>query len=303
VIDRGADGEAAVAFSSNDATKLEDERDNEELRRLLYVGVTRARDRLYLASQIDGRQQLRCPGRSLANLLPASLAALFADAAMNPDRRDVTWMGTAAGFTFSVCRPGTGSETRGSDTVADAAPLDVAPLSVRKTTSGVVSPKSRETTPEVVFGRQRLLGTVVHRLIQMRFDPATPLSGLSQRLAAFVPAEDRLDVENWDELVNEGLARYAAMYASPQYRELVESGECLFEVPFSHAAVDAESGADTVVRGVIDCLVVPTTGPATVLEFKTGVPRGGHDEQARRYQAAIRAILGKNDVEVKILYV
>ena len=38
------------------ATRLEDRRELEELRRLLYVAVTRARDRLYLAAEVDERR-------------------------------------------------------------------------------------------------------------------------------------------------------------------------------------------------------------------------------------------------------
>jgi hypothetical protein len=48
--------------------------------------------------------------------------------------------------------------------------------------------------------------------------------------------------------------------------------------------------------------VVPETGPVTVVEFKTGGRAPGHATQAEQYQAAIREILGKNDVDVKILY-
>ena len=50
VIERGPDGTPEVAFRSTPATKLEDRRETEELRRLWYVAVTRARDRLYLAA-------------------------------------------------------------------------------------------------------------------------------------------------------------------------------------------------------------------------------------------------------------
>ena len=105
IIERGPQGEPEVAFASNDATKLEDERDAEELRRLLYVGVTRARDRLYLAGQVDGRGELRRSGRSLASLLPSSIGGLFRDAAADQTRTQVTWTVPGASFAFGVCRP------------------------------------------------------------------------------------------------------------------------------------------------------------------------------------------------------
>jgi len=56
------------------------------------------------------------------------------------------------------------------------------------------------------------------------------------------------------------------------------------------------------VRGVIDCLVVPTDGPPLVLEFKTGASRPEHAAQVDRYLAAVRAFLADNRVETKILY-
>ena len=53
MIERGPDGEPEVAFGRSDATDLEERRETEELRRLLYVAVTRARDRLYFAGELD----------------------------------------------------------------------------------------------------------------------------------------------------------------------------------------------------------------------------------------------------------
>jgi hypothetical protein len=57
------------------------------------------------------------------------------------------------------------------------------------------------------------------------------------------------------------------------------------------------------VRGVGDCVVIPDRGPATVLEFKTGPRRPEHARQGREYEAAIQEILGKTEVDLKILYV
>ena len=62
----------AVGDFQSEADEDEAAREREETKRLLYVALTRARDRLYLASVLkDGRLQ---PGRgSLAEVLPASL--------------------------------------------------------------------------------------------------------------------------------------------------------------------------------------------------------------------------------------
>ena len=60
--------------------------------------------------------------------------------------------------------------------------------------------------------------------------------------------------------------------------------------------------AGEIVRGIIDCLVVPAEGPPIILEFKTGDPRPEHATQVARYATAIRSILAVDRVETKILY-
>jgi len=78
-------------------------REREETKRLLYVALTRARDRLYLSTSLkDGALSL---GRGcLAEVLPESMRSLFARAAQETGSR-VDWrseQGSAYGFT--ICR-------------------------------------------------------------------------------------------------------------------------------------------------------------------------------------------------------
>ena len=69
----------------SDMDALEREREQHETRRLLYVAMTRARDRLYLSSALkDG--VLRPGVLSLAEVLPDSLKAVFTSAG-TPTRR------------------------------------------------------------------------------------------------------------------------------------------------------------------------------------------------------------------------
>ena len=64
----------------SDTDEAEKERERHETRRLLYVALTRARDRLYLASTL--KEGAFVPGRgSLAEVLPESLKVFFAGAA------------------------------------------------------------------------------------------------------------------------------------------------------------------------------------------------------------------------------
>ena len=101
----GTHGEPSVSVSPfvSESDQLEREREQHETRRLVYVALTRARDRLYLSSPLkEGALQ---PGRGgLAEVLPSSFKALFAEAA-EATGQTITW--TAASgreFKWRVCR-------------------------------------------------------------------------------------------------------------------------------------------------------------------------------------------------------
>ena len=312
IIERGPNGEPEVAFTSNDATKLEDERDAEELRRLMYVGVTRARDRLYLAAQIDGRGELRRSGRSLANLLPSSIGALFHDTAADPVRTEVVWTAPGSTFTFAICRPAKALaaddiQAGPSVTLVDTAPLlpggrrpvPAAGVGIPLAASAESNVAQPVSHPVSVATAQRLTGTIVHRLFQYGIDVQCEPAFLRRWLSAMISFEDRVDVADWDAVCDSAFERYRRLREQPDLRSLLEAGKCLFEVPFS---LVGDERTNEVVRGVIDCLVVPEAGPVTVVEFKTGGRSPGHVTQAEQYRAAIRVILGKKDVDTKILY-
>ncbi len=72
------EGEASVAIADfqSDADEDAQARDKEETKRLLYVALTRARDRLYLSATVEGGV-FRTGRGSLGEVLPASVKALF----------------------------------------------------------------------------------------------------------------------------------------------------------------------------------------------------------------------------------
>ena len=78
-------------------------REVEETKRLLYVAVTRARERLYLSATVPSSRFV--PGRgSLGEVLPSSLVELFPRAAAGGDVAD--WVAPGGGVhRFRVCRP------------------------------------------------------------------------------------------------------------------------------------------------------------------------------------------------------
>jgi ATP-dependent helicase/nuclease subunit A len=76
-----AAGEASVAIADYQSEADEDARarDREETKRLLYVALTRARDRLYLSATVKDGACRTGPG-SLGEVLPASIKARFVSA-------------------------------------------------------------------------------------------------------------------------------------------------------------------------------------------------------------------------------
>src|SRR5581483_7732174 len=79
-----AAGEASVAIADYQSEADEDAlaRDREESKRLLYVALTRARDRLYLSATVQNGQCRMTKG-SLGEVLPQSFKDLFVQAAQH----------------------------------------------------------------------------------------------------------------------------------------------------------------------------------------------------------------------------
>jgi ATP-dependent helicase/nuclease subunit A len=93
----GAPADEAVAIADYQSEADEDQkgREREETKRLLYVALTRARDRLYL-SAIVKEGVCRMGRGSLGEVLPEDLKRLFADAAAESGPRRATWQGAQA---------------------------------------------------------------------------------------------------------------------------------------------------------------------------------------------------------------
>src|SRR4029434_3673311 len=85
------DGEPSVTISDHEsaADRDDEEKDQEETKRLLYVALTRARDRLYLGGTIANGKLLLQRG-SIGRVLPASLTAAMALAG---DQPEMIWAG------------------------------------------------------------------------------------------------------------------------------------------------------------------------------------------------------------------
>jgi superfamily I DNA/RNA helicase len=95
--------DVAVGPFVSETDEDEKTREREETKRLLYVALTRARDRLYLSSPLKDGSVV--PGRgSLAEVLPKSVTALFAAAAVTPDAT-IPWIASSGRtYLFEIVR-------------------------------------------------------------------------------------------------------------------------------------------------------------------------------------------------------
>jgi ATP-dependent helicase/nuclease subunit A len=304
-------GEDTVSVAVGDFRSESDEdeaaREREETKRLLYVAMTRARDRLYLGSVLkDGRLQ---PGRgSLAEILPGSLLEKFSEAYAGV--ASVQWR--AHSFAVAGAAPGEGAPddlrrgiVRGSfsegGTGRHTANTDFAPLEdaapCRLTVGAAVSAEPADSRA-IGAGTDsgRLVGTLVHRLLQRvgiadTYDDPALLQLIDRR----VRPEERSDIDDFDTLCADVVAGYRALCRRPDVREIYVSGEAIHEVPFT--MVDGHR----IVRGTIDC-IVRCGDRVTVLEFKTGRSRAEHDAQVDFYRKAARAVFPDTVVDARIVY-
>jgi ATP-dependent helicase/nuclease subunit A len=284
-------------------------REREETKRLLYVALTRARDRLYLASVLKDARL--APGRgSLAEILPESVKALFARACSSPNPLEpIAWTAESARtFHFRICPP------RVSDEPALLAPReahhpednfsavtdDRAPTRVSVTgTLHSVDPALEsiaDANPEDVF-----VGTLVHRLFQFggTLDRNATLDELLAFADSLVTPEDRASLADLDTIERRAVDAWSSILRQRELAQLLESGERLHELPFSTVLPESP---EQVLRGTIDCLIRHHDGSVTVVEFKTGRPRAGHQAQLDIYVRAAREFFPQAAVTGRLVY-
>jgi ATP-dependent helicase/nuclease subunit A len=298
-----ASGAASVAVGDFLSAYDEDAqpREREETKRLLYVALTRARDRLYLSSVMkDGRLE---PGRgSLAGVLPPSLLDCFGLAAAGLPAEWRAASGHVHGF--RVC----------------GAPQDVAPVTVAAVADAGVGPAddldALEALPSVkratevdglavpdVAGdetagaeSERLLGTVVHRLLQVLGTTQGDSGELSALALRLLRPDETAGLADRERFATRAAAAYRALCNHPEVRSLYATAEILHEVPFAFRQ------EDMVVRGTIDCLVRVGAGEVAVLEFKTGRPRPEHAGQVALYASVAAHLFPGATVTPKLIY-
>ena len=297
----------------SDTDEAERERERHETRRLLYVAVTRARDRLYFSSTLkDG---VLVPGRgSLAEVLPESFRKLLGNAPTSfPEMDTVSWTGVSGRqYSWRLCRPpaGAGAETppyTGAPAVTSAgsgsddfeAPAATPPrtrISAEESVLDAAPPeRDGQGSPS-----DRLLGIVIHRMFHhagttgaaSSFATEEEASSLSLRV---LREEELLSLEEPEAFAAAAARVWLRAVARADVTEALSGRARLYEVPFSM------TDATRIVRGTIDC-VVQKDDCLLVVEMKTGRQRSSHQRQLDVYVRAARHLFTAQPVFGRLLY-
>jgi ATP-dependent helicase/nuclease subunit A len=300
----------AVGDYRSEADEDDAAREREETKRLLYVALTRARDRLYLSTALkDGRVQ---PGRgSLADVWPSSLLDVFS--AGYGDADQVNWNGPGGSVhRFRVVKPNPDAIAhRRSRSPMAAAESDFEPVAdsttVRTSVAAVVAaeppiieygsaPSLSRRSGDAAKAGDVLIGLLVHRLLQ-RFGVTIDVDDtvLAEAVSGFLRREHS-DAASDPGIVDDVVARFRALRDQPEVKVHYATGAVFHEVPFSFAA-DGQ-----IIRGAIDCLIRHDDGSIRILEFKTGQRRDEHVRQAGIYRRAAEAIFADTVVRVDVVY-
>jgi ATP-dependent helicase/nuclease subunit A len=318
VVSDSEGGRAWLSVSDFQSEADEDAKakDREETKRLLYVALTRAKERLYLAS--EAKDKFRPWPGSLAEVLPDSFRPKFEVAAMANSPERMEWAGPSGRtHQFRVCTLGAQPAAHdmpaampaalpAADGVDNFAPLADPYALPRAGVTSTIAPPTIDFRPRQSESiGHSLAGTLVHRLFERRGTSLAGPAGRSEHgsslideLARLIRDEEAADVDDLDKVVTQAHDAYVALCAQPVLASIFESGEATFEVPFSVR----EAGSQKILRGTFDCLVRRADGGVTVVELKTGKPIPEHEQQLETYLTAARALFPGAAVEGKLIY-
>jgi ATP-dependent helicase/nuclease subunit A len=302
------DGEVSVSIGDfrDAADEDADAQDREETKRLLYVALTRARDRLYLSAVTrDGRIE---PGRgSLAEVMPPSLVAQFSAPGASG-----AWQASGGRHPFRlVSEIAPSAETSGlSDAAAEKeeeATEDFGPLPSSEPTTAPLSGADHLDAGPKASDVHRLFGSLVHRLVHragLAADgrEAPPCPQLTNLVLQLVRPDEHASVADPEQLAEAVAQYYQRLCARDDVRALVARGQALHEVPFTMMSGGVRQ------RGTIDCVILATSAAGavplrvTVLEFKTGRAHARDREQAEFYRRAASALFPGAQVTAAVVY-
>jgi ATP-dependent helicase/nuclease subunit A len=309
VVAEGEDGLPSVSVGPfvSETDEAERDREKHETRRLLYVALTRARDRLYLSSVLKDRSLVAGRG-SLAEVLPDSFKHLFNHAATTfAECGLVGWSGRSGrSYDWRICRPPASSHTfvaQPSDNVAARRADRFGPISGETVDRRSVTDwlDAAERPVPAAEGQQRVTaGILVHRLMQSSAGSESADDSVKAFARRLLRPGERVLIANVDAIVDEAVSAWRSLRSRKDVAALLSGERILHEVPFS--MVTRAQGRPILLRGVIDCLVQRDDGSVLVIEFKTGRPRPSHQRQLDLYVEAAASIYPGVRVEGQLIY-
>jgi ATP-dependent helicase/nuclease subunit A len=299
-----AEPSVSVAPFVSETDAHERVREQHESRRLLYVAMTRARDRLYLSSAI--KEGVLTPGRgSLAEVLPASLKPLFGEAAKTSEQTLVWRSGSGRAFEWRVCKPVPraprvqtlfGDSNEPAQSFGRMSRESVRPrISVSDWFAGGLQRYASDDGPG-----DRLVGILVHRLLQATGSGLLVERDAESIVTSLATLEERALTPDLDRVLETAVRIHRRLIRVPLVSEVLASGVLHAEVPFS-LHTDGPDGP-VVLRGVIDGLAVMPDNRVIVLEFKTGARRAAHERQLALYLRAAGELFPGRTVEGRLIY-
>lgn len=296
----GGSVSVAVGDFQSEADDDRSGKDCEETKRLLYVALTRARDRLYLAAVTkEGRLQ---PGRgSLAEVLPESFISLFA----HPSGASTIEWAASSGIRhhFQLCPMARDAERPASECRSSGAlESDYSPLVDRTTPRVTVldAAMESESAEDADDGEgqrsDRLVGALVHRLLQqLGFDAERLPEDLVQSASRLLRPHEA-ETTDIPSAVDAAVAAYRAIRGRADLRAVYATGNAFHEVPFTMPF------GSSILRGAIDCLVVDPSGKVTIVEIKTGRSRRYHAAQLDLYRRAAQELFPGAAIDTLLIY-
>ena len=320
VVDAG-EGEPAVSVgaSRSEADTEEAARDREETKRLLYVAMTRARDRLYLAATV-AEAGLRVARGSLGEVLSPDLRGVLERAARENGGGRLAWQAPSGRLhDMRVCRQPRAdmNRLRAAEPPRELsivlpppgpAPVRMPSGPTRATVSRLVGPRERGgPANHAASGSDRLAGRLVHRLFQHQLPVERRRDEILDIARQLIREDECEGAASLEDVVGEAAEAYLALRRRDDVSSLLSGRDTLFEVPFALRLDAATAGlppgeAGVIARGAIDCLVRVSAGEWVVVELKTGRPQPWHKAQLDVYVSAARALLPGGRIRGWLLY-
>ena len=297
-----ADGEpddlVSIDGLVDDARAEIEAREREENKRLVYVALTRARDRLYLATTLTRHGVFAPAPTALGQVLPPSFHAVFA-AARDRRRRHGRMDGSLGRDPCVPARPARGRRRRRCRRRrrSVASDDDFAPLELRRPhrdrnvselarAAGAPATR-RDGARERVAARA--IGSLVHRAAA-----AGALSASAERSGPpWWPRWGPADADGVRQAALDALDRLASR---PDVQVLFSAPGVQHEVALSWPAPDGATS-----RAVVDAVVRRADGSVTLVEFKTGAPRDADERQLQAYVEGVRRLLPETPVDGRII--